>query len=268
MVLSLLVAVPLVLVIGFTWTPTVLSYEIHPAELVIRAHAGVLWHDRSIELDRIEDVRAVRLSGGTRTMGTGMPGFCAGRFDYPSIGTVWQATSCVSRAVMLRVRGEERPVILSPAARTEFIGALHSRTPGTFPPVPAGRTPGWWGLLLGVFALLPVPLLLVFFVAPGRLRYRVDGRTLEIRTLARRIPFSLEGARARRYRPARAWRMMGVGLPGYATGWFRFDGANTRVYASSREGVLIENGRRLFVSPADTDGFLAALTAAGVTVER
>ena len=63
-------------------------------------------------------------------------------------------------------------------------------------------------------------------------------------------------------------------LTQYATpsddaGWFSLDGRRTRLYASTvrGEGVLVEGDRRVFVTPADAAGFLAALSAQGALVE-
>jgi PH (Pleckstrin Homology) domain-containing protein len=265
--LGVVTMLPVLLATSLVWMPTVLSYEIRDRTLVVHARAGILSHGRSLALDRVEEAREIRLHDGTRTAGTGMPGFCAGRFSYPELGAVWQATTCTSRVVLLRARGESRPLLLSPERPAEFIEALRAGAPGVFGAPASGPAPTWWSVLLVVLAVLPFPTLALFFVAPKRLRYRVDGTTLEVRTLLRTLRFPLRGARARVCREGLGLRLFGVGLPGYSTGWFRLAGKTTRAYASAREGVLIENGRRLFVTPADIDGFLAALSQAGVAVD-
>jgi hypothetical protein len=156
-------------------------------------------------------------------------------------------------------------VLVSPAERFPFMDALRSRTPGTFPPAPSGKGPLWMRLLLVGIGVAPLPLLALFAIGPARLRYRIDGRVLEVRTLVRRLRIPLDGVRARRYRPARRWRLFGTHLPGsYSTGRFRLDGVTTRVYASGWDGVLLEGRQRVFVTPADPEAFLAALTEAGV----
>jgi hypothetical protein len=46
-------------------------------------------------------------------------------------------------------------------------------------------------------------------------------------------------------------RLWGVGLPGYHTGLYLADGKRTRVYATQREGVLLQGCARILVSPAE-----------------
>jgi len=267
--LGVALCIPLLIVSSLLWLPTVLSYEIVSDRLAIYARAGLISHSRTVFLATIDEARPVRLAaGGIRVAGTGMPGFCAGRFHYPQLGSVWQATSCVADVVMLRVRGEDRLFLVSPAERFAFMDALRSRTPSTFPPASAGKWPLWWRLLLPLLGLLPIPILVLFLVGPARLGYRVDGGVLEVRTWLRRIRIPLQGARARRHHASRGWRLFGVRLPGYSAGWFRLDGKTTRVYATGRDGVLIEGRQRLFVTPADSDAFLGALAEAGATVDR
>ncbi|MGE5234835.1 MAG: PH domain-containing protein [Acidobacteriota bacterium] len=59
-------------------------------------------------------------------------------------------------------------------------------------------------------------------------------------------------------------RIVGSAMPGYYAGRFPIDGGVTTVYASTlKDGVLVEGGERVFVSPADGAGFVAALRDAG-----
>jgi hypothetical protein len=63
-------------------------------------------------------------------------------------------------------------------------------------------------------------------------------------------------------------RIAGSAFPGYYTGLFREGGRNLRVYATDlRRGVLLEGPQRVYLSPADREGFLAALQAEGARIE-
>jgi hypothetical protein len=64
-------------------------------------------------------------------------------------------------------------------------------------------------------------------------------------------------------------RLWGSGAPGYYTGLYRVDGANTRVYSTSvEEGVLIEGeSSRVFVNPEDEAAFLEAMRTTGGATE-
>ena len=105
----------------------------------------------------------------------------------------------------------------------------------------------------------------IFFVAPGRLRYRVVSGGLEVATLLGVKSFPTAGCTARSHRPRVGMRLWGTGAPGYYTGTYRVDGANTKLYTTSiEEGVLIEGpGVRVFVNPENEAAFLDAIRSTG-----
>jgi hypothetical protein len=249
------------------WMPTRVAYSIKSGQLEISTNLGLIPGSRRVPLDAIVEVRDVNLSGGTRQAGTTLPGFCQGRFIYPEIGPVWQATDCSRQALLLRVSGQERPILLTPPDRMAFQAALHQGSRMDIV-LPNSARPDTMLRVVRVVALvlvLPVMLVpLLFFVAPGRLRYRVEAGMLHVVTWSSEKHFVLTGATATRTPASRAFKLVGSAMPGYYTGWFRVNGANTRVYATTlKDGVLIRADGVVFVSPADVGGFLDALAANG-----
>ena len=69
-----------------------------------------------------------------------------------------------------------------------------------------------------------------------------------------------------------SWRTNGVGMPGYASGWFRLkNGEKALVFLTSRQRVLYvptSEDYALVVSPKDTDALLQALREAKGGVAR
>jgi hypothetical protein len=224
---------------------------------------------RSRERFRLAELverRPVRLSDGVRVRGTALPGYCVGRFRYPELGEVWQATDCSDEGLLLRFAGAPRPLLLAPQPRPLFLMALHSGVSFVGRPItPAPSALRWLVLPLPILA---VGLALLFFVAPTRLRYEVAPGSVEVVTLASRRLLSTRGLRATVQQPRVGARLWGVGMPGYFTGHFLVDGRAGRVYATDlkERGVLLSNGGLTYLSPEDPSGFLAALREAGATV--
>jgi hypothetical protein len=250
----------------------VLSYRVDGGVLQLVGGESLLASRREIPLGSIEGSEVVVLGRGRRVAGTGLPGLCAGHFSYDGLGDVWQATDCRREVLLLRMAGEERPVLVSPPDRDAFLAALAAGRDADLspPPVPEPRE---WRLFKTALPAVAVPgmayVAFALLAAPRRLRYRVDGLELEVQLLLVRRRFSLAGAAARRYTPKRAWKWAGTGMPGYLAGLFTVDGASTRVYASTvrEEGVLLEGAKRVFVTPEDIPGFLGALREQGVRVD-
>ncbi len=109
----------------------------------------------------------------------------------------------------------------------------------------------------------------VFLVAPNRLRYRVVSAGLEVKTMLGTRRFATAGCTARSHHPKVGLRLWGTGAPGYYTGTYRVDGANTKIYTTSvKEGVLIEGpGVRVFINPENETGFLHAIRTMGGATE-
>lgn len=271
-ILTIAVLVPGLLGVHLVTSRPSITCRIEGGMLVLRGGESVFASHRTIPLDSVLDIDEVRLDRGRRTAGTGLPGLCAGYFSYDNLGPVWQVTDCRREVLLLRIRDEKRPVLLTPADREAFRAALASRQDGDFSPPPHPQ-PWWWlAFKIALIAFtLPVAAYVgaAFLLAARRLRYEVTGGELVVHLLVLRKRFPLSGTRARRYTPSRALRWGGTGMPGYFAGRFSLDRRSTRVYASAlkREGVLLEGEPNVFVTPADIDGFVAAIRANGARVE-
>ena len=261
-VMLVFVAAAGVAVPGLVWMPRAIRYEVSPRSLTVMLRAGWWRLGREVPRAGITAVRPVELGHGRRTLGSAIPGYCVGAFTFDDLGPVWLATSCGRSAVLVEAAGQTRPTVIAPADRDAFLAALAAGREATFAPPPGTPMAGWTAIrVLALAPLLLVPLLVAtFFVAPGRLRYEVGQGELVVRTLTGTKRFPLAGARVRRCTPGRILKVAGNGLPGYYTGWFRLDGGSAKVYATRlADGVLLEGARRVFVTPADTDAFIAEL---------
>ena len=96
----------------------------------------------------------VRLRGGRRVFGTGLPGFCAGRFSYDGLGSVWQVTDCRRDVLMLRVEGEPLPLLVTPPDHAAFLAALRDGRDGDFSPGPVATSAGGIVLKLLLFVVV------------------------------------------------------------------------------------------------------------------
>jgi hypothetical protein len=142
----------------------------------------------------------------------------------------------------------------------------------TFPIEPAQSRYLWFivpitALLIGVIVLLMVTVRgsreSRFEVSAEGLRLRGDlyGRTIPRARLqldlARRVDLAAEPD----LRPR--WKTVGTGLPGYQAGWYRLrGGGKALLYLTDRTKAVYvptADGYGLLLSPADPDGFLAAL---------
>jgi hypothetical protein len=270
---AVLALVALVVPVGFaaiTLGIGPIGYTIGNGVLEVRS-GELLWGKRAVKLADITETRVVTLRGGRRTLGTALPGHCAGSFRYDGIGPVWQATDCSSFALLVRARGGGEPLLLTPPRADDFVARLArgEDTVVTLPERPAGKQLGFNAGAALVAGALVTSLVIVLAVwGPGRMRYSVEEGALHVRTMFAHKTFRGPEIRARRHRPAGMSRVAGTALPGYYTGLFRESGESTRVFATTlEEGVLVEGPIRLFLSPDDADGLLAALRAAGATVE-
>ena len=107
------------------------------------------------------------------------------------------------------------------------------------------------------------------FVGAERLRFEIAEGTLIVHTLLRTYRMPLQGVPVRRSTAKLNLRLAGTGLPGLYTGIYLLGDQRARVWATVRTGgVVLEGPARWFVTPADTDGFIAAAQAAGAVVEQ
>ncbi|MFI5143043.1 MAG: PH domain-containing protein [Thermoanaerobaculales bacterium] len=247
----------------------VIRYQIDGTTLTIHSALGSSTQEKHITLARIGEIRPELLRGGSLRFGTEKPGYCVGLFAYPTLGEVSQITDCSELAVLLVTSGEVEPIVVTPGDRDGFIAALRNARPGSFVP-PTRVTGAWWATLITLllaYLVVVAALVTAFFLAPRRLAYAVRGDALEVTTLFGRRRLGLIRAKVFKHRPLVGARLSGVFLPGYLVGTALWDGMATTVLASVRdEGVVLEAEGRIFLSPADCDGFLAALAQAGATI--
>jgi hypothetical protein len=225
---------------------------------------------RTVPLGLVHERRLVSLQGGRRTRGTAMAGYCTGRWTYPELGTVWQATSCSARGVLLVTSDGDLPIVVSPPDPAAFLAALDASQDFTIV-LPAAD-----GTLIRVLPLggaafglvIGATIVALMLLGPRRMVYRVGEGRLEVSTLFGRRSWPIQQLRARRYSAKVTLRLAGTGAPGYYTGLFRADGENTRIYATNvKAGVLVEGPARVYLSPEDVPGFLDAMRTAGAQVE-
>lgn len=268
--LSLVVVLPTLFAAWLVWAPQVVELRIDEDRLHVTTAPAPIARHQNFDLATITAVEDVHLGRGRRIAGTGLPGYCVGTFSYAETGRVWQATDCSHDVLVLR-RANDNPVVLTPPDRDRFLAALESG--GGYhesqPPPETGR--GWFlvKLLILLTPLLGILVPLIFFVAPGRLRYRVISGGLEVVTMLGTKRFATAGCTARPHRPKVGLRLWGTGAPGYYTGTYRVDGANTKIYTTSiKEGVLIEGpGVRVFINPENEPAFLEAIHTFGGATE-
>jgi hypothetical protein len=239
--------------------PTSVEYRLGPRELAVRARMGLIAEGRTVELARLVAAQPAVLGAGVRLFGSNAPGYCVGTFRYERLGTVWQATGCGRRVVVLETAGEGL-VVIEPESADSFLDALYARTPSIYRP-PAAPPKGAWLAFQGVIWLLPVITGAIFFLVGRDLRYRVHDGFLIVSTALGGRHYELRGAKARRVRPRSRVRGFGAGMPGYYGGRYLINGRMTMTAVTRLdEGVLIEHADyRLFVNPADVTGFMRAV---------
>ncbi len=249
--------------------PATVRYHLRPDVLEVEASLGPFDLGRVVPRGGVRDARAVALGSGHRIAGTGRGDLCQGRWRFAELGEVWIATGCTRDAVLLDTEGGR--VVIAPEDRDAFLRDLAGGATGTYE---APRGPSVGSGAIGLVALLPVliavPLLLLFVrVWTRSMTYRIDGGTLVVPAHLGPVRVALRGARIRRVRPSRFWRVAGSGLPGFYLGLFRLDGVNVHAAATRHEeGLVVEGGKRpVFVTPADAEAFLAKARSEGAGVE-
>jgi hypothetical protein len=264
---GLLAALPVLGVLGSWLTaPHQIEYEVTSEKIVIHAGTGMTENNKEVMLSRVEEASPAWLRGGTLDFGTEKQGYCVGFYEYPNYDKVWQATDCSAEGVIIRAGGEVMPIIITPGNRDGFLAAVRGALPMTFPTALEPTGLHWPALIaLAVVAWAAAGVLgALIFLGPVRLRYRVGDGRIEVTTLLKRHSFPVAGSRVHEHSPLINERLSGVNLPGYCAGVMVFDRQTTSVFASVRDsGVLLEGDERLFVSPADPAGLIAALVAAG-----
>ena len=267
--LTAIVLLPTMFGAWLVWAPHDVELRIAAGVLHITTAPAPLRRVRSIDLSRITAAEEAYLGEGRRIAGTALPGYCVGFYRYPELGKVWIATDCSRDVLVLRLADDE-PVLLTPPDRRTFVEAVESGRDHVQAQGPPETGAGWFLVkllvLLAPVAALVIPA--VFLFAPGQLRYRLEPGALVVVTMLGTRRFDIGGAVARPHQPKVGLRLWGTGAPGYYTGLYRADGANTKLYTTSvKQGVLIEGpDLRVFINPEREAEFLEAFAAMGGSV--
>jgi len=214
----------------------------------------------------------------SRTNGIGLPNYQSGWFRLANRSKALLFVTDWSRAVLVPTT-ENFDLLVSPADPQAFLAALKlpATSVATFP-ISASASPltsalSW--LLLAARVLIPVTIaaLLGYIAYSTRgVRFEVSDEGLRIRgdLFGRLIPrgsLRVEDAQILDLKKEAAHRPLlrtfGVGMPGYSSGWFRLkDGGKGLLFLTDPSRAVYlptTDGYTLMVSPADPEGFLAAL---------
>jgi hypothetical protein len=216
----------------------------------------------------------------TRTNGIGLPNYQSGWFRLANGSSALLFVTNWSRAVLVPTT-ERFDLLVSPADPQAFLAALDRPLPAavTFPAAAAaaGSSSAASWLLLGLCILFPLGLAalmgsiaystrnVTFEVSKQGLRVRGDlfGRLIPRSSLRVEDAAILDLKQETTHRPS--LRTMGVGLPGYSSGWFRLrDRGKALLFLTDPSRAVYlptTDGYSLLISPANPEGFLAALQA-------
>jgi hypothetical protein len=215
----------------------------------------------------------------SRTNGTGLPNYQSGWFQLANGSKALLFVTDWSKAVVVPT-SDGFELIVSPEDPRAFLGAL--TRPGASATTFALSSSPLSGstvmtLLLGIGFLVPLAIAALmgylaystratrFEVSDDGLRIRGDlfGRLIPRSSLLVKIAEIVDLTRDQTHRP---WlRTMGVGLPGYYSGWFRLhDRGKALLFLTDRSRAVYmptTDGYALLISPADPERFLSALNA-------
>lgn len=215
-----------------------------------------------------------------RTNGIGLPDYQSGWFRLANGSSALLFVTNWGRAVRVPTT-EQFDLLVSPSDPQAFLAALGrpTTTGATFPlsPPPARSASAITWLLLVPCVLIPLAISalmgylaystrhVTFELSEQGLRIRGDlfGRLIPRSSLCVKEAELIDLKQDKTRRPS--LRTMGVGLPGYSSGWFRLrDGGKGLVFLTdpSRAVYLPTNdGYSILISPADPERFRAALQA-------
>ena len=216
----------------------------------------------------------------SRTNGLGLPNYQSGWFRLANGSSALLFVTDWSKAVVVPTT-ERFDLVVSPADPQAFLSALNrpNASAATFSLSSAASSgPSFVsGVLLPIGLLIPLAIAALmgylaystravkFVVTNEGLRVRGDlfGRLILRGSLLVNDAEILDLKTAPDHRP---WlRTMGVGLPGYSSGWFRLrDRAKGLLFLTDPSRAVYlptTDGYALLISPADPEGLLAALKA-------
>ncbi|WP_146160588.1 PH domain-containing protein [Deinococcus arcticus] len=122
-----------------------------------------------------------------------------------------------------------------------------------------------------LLTLLGLGLFLAFLLVPRRLAYTLTNTGLRVRRASGTFEWPYRDLRAQATGGGLGLKVGGVGLPGYYSGNYAWKGEGPRAVqalsSNTGQGVLLDvRGVPYFLTPADPESFLQALTERGVTV--
>jgi hypothetical protein len=245
-------------------------------------------YGRSIPREALRVDQAKPLNLGTdpgyspvaRTNGIGLPDYQSGWFRLANGSSALLFVTNWSRAVLVPT-SEGFDLVVSPSDPQAFLTALH-QPPTTGLTIPlsataAGSSSAISWLLLALCVLLPLAIAalmgyvaysirhVTFALSEQGLRIRGDlfGRLIPRGSLRVAEAQILDLKQDKTHRPS--LRTMGVGLPGYSSGWFRLqDGSKGLLFLTDPSRAVYlptQGGYTLLISPADPEAFLASLKA-------
>ncbi len=267
--LLLLPCLTVPIVVTVLTVPAKVEYTLTANSLVMEARLGPVDTGKTIARGDVLGAAPVTLSDGWRMAGTGRGDLCSGRFRYPDLGDVWQATTCGSDAV--RIDTTDGIVVVAPADRASFISALTTNdgTSTTWSAASSTDRSGasLWLLPLAVVFVLCVVTINMFARGFKSLSYSIVDGVLIVPAHFRSVRIRLVDATVERRALKRAVRVAGTSLPGFNLGYFWSDAGRHHVAATNTTGgVLVRGSSTAYVTPADVDGFLMATAAAGARI--
>lgn len=228
-----------------------------------------------------DDVAGYRPSA--RTNGIGLPNYQAGWFRLGNGSKALVFLTDPSRSVIVSTT-QGYTLLASPEDPDGFLAAVATvragERSGEYPPqrrFPLAQAVMSRSALLGYLAiasLVPVflgALLIGLTWVSRRIRFEVSSEGLRIRgPYGRMIPReSMDLKGTRRVDPKSdptyrvSWRTNGIGMPGYASGWFRLKGgASALLFVTDRArtvAIPTSLGYTLLLSPADPDALIQSL---------
>jgi hypothetical protein len=215
-----------------------------------------------------------------RTNGLGLPNYQSGWFQLANRSTALLFMSDWARAVVVPTT-EKFDLVVSPADPQAFLSALSrpgaSAETFSLSTAASSGAPSISSLLIPVGLLIPLAIaaLMVYLAHSTRaVTFAVTNEGLRVRgdLFGRLIPrgsLLVENAEILNLKnePSRrpCLRTMGVGLPGYSSGWFRLNDRSKGLLflTDPTRAVYLPttDGYSLLISPADPEGLLAALKA-------
>jgi hypothetical protein len=275
---------PLALLLVPLW-PGKIELEISDAGLRIRGsmYGRLIPHPDGGSARKLSLNNEPGYSPVARTNGVGLPNYQGGWFQLQDGSKALLFMTDWSRAVVVPT-SDGFTLLASPEDPDRFLNAL--KTPKETPGVPRNSEPLRFplaepkaseGSILPYLAIVSIaPAFLAVLLgsltwASRRVRFEVSREGLRIRgPFGRRIPrdgLNIKEARIVDLRTDPTYRVSirtyGIGMPGFGAGWFRLKGGSKGLlFVTDRTRVVAvptNLGYTLFVSPADPEGFLAAL---------